>query len=109
MGAIAGLARSIRVRNERIEELEMEIEELKAEVGQFQSWVNGLQSGMYINCGYCGHRYGPNEDTPVAMADVLKAHIEKCPKHPLAHAKKKIRLLESMVEAGVGPQDMETD
>jgi DNA-directed RNA polymerase subunit RPC12/RpoP len=45
-----------------------------------------LHSGMYINCVYCGHRYGPKEDTPVSMADVLKAHIKVCQKHPLAAA-----------------------
>lgn len=49
-----------------------------------QRWVNDLQSGMYINCVYCGHRYGPNSEVPAAMADVLKEHIEQCPRHPLS-------------------------
>jgi DNA-directed RNA polymerase subunit RPC12/RpoP len=49
-----------------------------------EKWVRDLQSGMYINCVYCGHRYGPKEETPDSMADVLKAHIKKCPKHPLS-------------------------
>jgi hypothetical protein len=49
-----------------------------------QKWVRDLQSGMYVNCVYCGHRYGPGETTPVSMADALKAHIEKCPEHPMS-------------------------
>src|SRR3990167_11443477 len=47
-----------------------------------QVWVNDLQSGLYVNCVYCGHCYGPRETTPVSMADALKAHVEQCPKHP---------------------------
>jgi len=58
-----------------------------AEIQRLQGWVNDLHSGMYINCVYCGHRYGPIEDTPVAMADVLKEHIENCPKHPMSKLK----------------------
>ena len=69
------------------------IDALDDEVEQLRQWVSDCQSGMYINCVYCGHRYGPKEDTPVAMADVLKAHIEQCSKHPLSHAKKEIERL----------------
>lgn len=47
-----------------------------------EAWVNDLQAGLYINCVYCGHRYGPGEtETPAAA---LTAHIETCPKHPLS-------------------------
>ena len=56
-------------------------------IRKLQSWVNDLQSGMYINCVYCGHRYGPNDEVPASMADVLKAHVEKCPKHPMFELK----------------------
>ncbi len=42
---------------------------------------------MYVNCVYCGHRYGPAKDTPVSMADVLKKHIENCSKHPMSKLK----------------------
>lgn len=38
---------------------------------------------MYVNCVYCGHRYGPGETTPVSMADALTAHVEQCPQHPM--------------------------
>lgn len=57
---------------------------LQDEVTALSNWVSDLQSGMYINCVYCGHRYGPSPGTPVCMADILKEHIAKCPKHPLS-------------------------
>lgn len=52
-----------------------------------RAWVKDLQSGMYINCVYCGHRYGPKENTPSSRADVLTAHIEQCPQHPMSALK----------------------
>ena len=66
---------------------------LAAKVKQLRQWVNDLTSGMYVNCVYCGHQYGPRENTPVAMADVLKEHIEKCSEHPLAAANNEIKQL----------------
>lgn len=54
------------------------------EIKRLTKWVNDLQSGMYINCVYCGHRYGPNDEVPESMADVLKKHIEECPEHPMS-------------------------
>ena len=58
-------------------------EALRRDNASLKQWVNDLQSGMYINCVYCGHRYGPKKNTPVSMADVLKAHVEQCPRHPM--------------------------
>lgn len=63
------------------------IEHLMSEVERYQKWVNDLQAGMMVNCVYCGHSYGPAEDTPVSMADVLKEHIEHCPEHPMSKLK----------------------
>ena len=57
---------------------------LLAERDEARRWVSDLQSGMYVNCVYCGHRYGPKETTPVSMADALKAHVSTCPKHPMS-------------------------
>jgi len=57
---------------------------LAQELEEARGWVKDLHSGMYINCVYCGHRYGPSESTPASMADVLKAHVEQCPKHPMS-------------------------
>lgn len=71
---------------------------IKTERDEARRWVNDLQSGMWINCVYCGHRYGPNPGTPVAMADVLKAHIEACPSHPLSEARRHAAALEARCE-----------
>jgi hypothetical protein len=62
---------------------------------EMKRWVDDLQSGMYVNCVYCGHRYGPGETTPVSMADALKEHVERCPKHPMS-------LLRRSVESALG-------
>lgn len=59
---------------------------------KLKAWINDLQSGMYINCVYCGHRYGPHTEIPASMADVLKAHIEECPKHPMSTLKTKLEM-----------------
>lgn len=69
---------------------------LELENNRLKQWISDLQSGMYVNCVYCGHRYGPAKDTPVAMADILKKHIEECPEHPLSKAK---QLGNAMAEA----------
>jgi len=68
-----------------------------AELERLRQWVNDLQSGMYINCVYCGYRYGPRESTPATMADVLKKHIEQCPEHPCSKLKARIKELEAIV------------
>lgn len=65
----------------------MNRDERDERIVELEAWVNDLQSGMYVNCVYCGHRYGPNETTPVSMADALKEHIEHCPKHPMSALK----------------------
>ena len=64
-----------------------EVSGLREEIKRLQQWVSDLQSGMYVNCVYCGHRYGPADEAPVCMADVLKEHIEHCPKHPMSMLK----------------------
>lgn len=66
---------------------EERIKSLESENQQLQQWVNDLQSGMYINCVYCGHRYGNRGVVPESMADILKQHIETCPKHPMSQLK----------------------
>ena len=63
---------------------------LRHELTKAERWISDLQAGCYINCVYCGHRYGPDPGTPVAMAQVLFKHIKVCPKHPLEAALKEI-------------------
>jgi len=64
-----------------------EVKALKAEIERLRTWVDDLQSGMFINCVYCGHRYGPKDKVPDSMAEVLKRHVEQCPKHPMSALK----------------------
>ncbi|MDD5533677.1 MAG: hypothetical protein PHC52_12860 [Syntrophales bacterium] len=87
---IGDLRVELAAANERIEQLRAENEQLLGvmlENERLRAWVSDLQSGMYINCVYCGHRYGPKENTPVSMAEVLKQHVEGCPKHPMSALK----------------------
>ena len=70
------------------------VEALAADRDRLQQWVHDLQAGMYINCVYCGHRYGPDDEVPASMADVLKEHIEHCPKHPMSTLKARLARLE---------------
>jgi polyhydroxyalkanoate synthesis regulator phasin len=69
----------------------------QAENDRLRQWVADLQSGLYVNCVYCGHRYGPGETTPVRMADALKAHIEQCQAHPMSALKTEIDRLRKYV------------
>jgi hypothetical protein len=83
----------------------MTVDELRSELERLRAWVNDLQSGMYINCVYCGHRYGPDPGTPVAMAEVLKRHIEECPKHPASVYRKALeRIAKRSIKADAGVQ-----
>ena len=65
-------------------------EAYEAEVEKLRVWVDDLHSGMYINCVYCGHRYGPKDEVPAIMADVLKEHVERCSEHPMSKLKTEV-------------------
>jgi hypothetical protein len=77
---------------ERLHQLEMEVGsqpysvvlELIDHIRQRDKWIADLQSGMFINCVYCGHRYGRADQLPASKAEVLKQHIAKCPEHPMS-------------------------
>ena len=88
----------------------IQLEQLVATVSnenkRLQEWVNDLQAGMYINCVYCGHRYGPDDEVPVAMADVLKEHIEQCPQHPMSKLKEQLAAAEEKNEHQQDMQDV---
>jgi hypothetical protein len=75
------------------------IAQLETEVYRLHQWVSDLQSGMFINCVYCGHRYGPDPGTPIAMAEVLKLHIEQCLEHPMSKLKAESELLKGLLKA----------
>ena len=73
-----------------------EIYELEREIKRLQNWVDDLQSGMYVNCVYCGFRYGPKDKVPCTMAQALKDHIEKCEQHPMSFLKKENEKLKKL-------------
>lgn len=54
------------------------------EIKRLEEWISDLHSNKYINCVYCGHRYGP--DTVPPSREILHEHITKCEKHPLCEA-----------------------
>ena len=70
-------------------------EELEVENKRLEEWIDDLQSGMWVNCVYCGHRYGPQKNVTPTMRKQLEQHVTKCPKHPLAQALKEVYLLTS--------------
>ncbi len=57
--------------------------QLRAEIARLQDWIDDLQAGLYVNCVYCGHRYGPDDSTPVSQAEILHRHIAGCTAHPM--------------------------
>ena len=81
-----------------IESLQAQLADKDAEIERLKQWVNDLQSGMYINCVYCGHRYGPKDEIPTSMAQVLKDHIEQCPQHPMSHLKNQLAEKDAEIE-----------
>ena len=52
------------------------------EIQQLRQWISDLQTGLYINCVYCGHRYGPN--TEYVPAEALHRHIAECMQFPMS-------------------------
>lgn len=75
------------------------------EIQRLTQWVNDLQSKMYVNCVYCGHRYGPNETTPVTMANVLREHVEQCKFHPMSIYRQRVVELETTAAAAITAHD----
>lgn len=75
----------------------MDIPDLIAYTRHLEQWVSDLQSGIYVNCVYCGHRFGSDTETPVAFGEILKQHIAQCPKHPMNDLKKRVADLETIV------------
>ena len=69
------------------------------EIQRLQQWVSDLQSGMFVNCVYCGHRYGPDDgSTPVTMAEVLTEHVKVCPKHPMSKMRRALETIQLLIE-----------
>lgn len=63
------------------------------ELARYRQWVSDLQSAMYVNCVFCGHRYGPLSSAATTSAEILREHIEQCEQHPLSYARADLRSL----------------
>lgn len=72
------------------------IEFQKKKEKRLMQWIVDLLSGKYVNCVYCGHRYGPTDTTPTSMSEILTEHIKHCEHHPLNTAITVIERLLSM-------------
>ncbi len=89
-----GIPEELELVSGQRDRIAVEAERLEKELEKATAWINDLQSGMYVNCIYCGHRYGPNDGTtPISMADVLKEHAEQCSKHPMSILKTELEEL----------------
>jgi uncharacterized Zn-finger protein len=87
--------RSIReAEQKRIHLADIKI--LQNENKRLTAWVADLQSGMTVNCVYCGHSYGYNTKTPVSKAQMLYDHIKVCKQHPLSKALKENKKLKAL-------------
>jgi hypothetical protein len=73
-------------KNEVVDQV---IKDMAREIRKKNKWIADMQSGLYINCVYCGHRYPPG--TPAVRDKALYEHIKKCPQHPLKKAHDLIR------------------
>ena len=76
----------------------MALIKLQADNEQLQQWIYELQSGLYINCVYCGFNYGPKESTAPTMQQALYDHIKVCEKHPLSKALVEIERLKIIIK-----------
>ena len=74
------------------------LDRIVAEFDRLHQWIDDLQSGQYVNCVYCGHRYGPKESTPVSHAELLKRHVQECPRHPMSKFKKALELVPPLLK-----------
>lgn len=100
-GAGERYEQEIARKDAAIAEQARQLKEALALVERYKAWVDDLQSGMFVNCVYCGHRYGPTETTPVSMADALKEHIEHCPEHPASKLRAELERVKRERDAAV--------
>ena len=90
--------RSLVQENEDQKDPKIENESLWDENEKLRAWIDDLQSGMYINCVYCGHRYGPEKKVAPTMQQALYDHIKVCPKHPCSLLKKALDISQYMID-----------
>lgn len=85
---------------EHVRKLCTELSLAVQEIRRLNKWIDDLQSGMFINCVYCGYQYGPS--TEAIARESLERHIESCQKHPLSIAKAEIATLAAKLVSNRG-------
>lgn len=85
------------------------VEELRHRLAHAKQWISDMQSGMYINCVYCGHRYGPADTTPTSKAEMLTRHIEQCPEHPMSKLMEENTQLRNLLSKFIGDDGPDLD
>ena len=91
IGALLGAWLTTLLTTSKQSNLAARIRYLEIEKQRLTAWVEDLQSGMYVNCVYCGHRYGPEDKLIGTMGEMLKHHVEQCPQHPMSALKVELR------------------
>lgn len=82
------------------------------ETTRLGAWVEDLQSGMYVNCVYCGLRYGPAREVATNQQDMIKQHIAACRYHPMYELAKAAVgayfLMETLLQGGKASEELMT-
>ena len=76
------------------------------EIHKLRSWVNDLQSQLFLNCVYCGHRTDPEDYHEQEVWQVLQEHAEQCEHHPMYTLKQKMLGFESFIQQCASFGDM---
>lgn len=71
--------------------MQSQLDILMADNARMKAWLADLQSGMFINCVYCGHRYGPKDQMPATLVAADPAKI-KAIQEKINHLPKTIEL-----------------
>ena len=65
-------------RTEREVAMETVIDQQRAEIERLKQWVEDLQGEAWVNCVYCGFRFGPVEKFPVSTTEIFTKHLRQC-------------------------------
>ena len=76
-----------------------EIDRLRARVAEQQTEIERLCELLWgSRCVFCGEVVGKEKKNQDIADEVLRKHVEACPKHPLAVARARIKELEHSLE-----------
>ena len=96
-----GITERLETKGAEMEARATKNDHLQAEVERLTQWVNDLQADTYVTCVYCGYNYGPDDEVPTSIAEVLEEHIESCPKHPMSELKRRVDKALVIAEDGI--------